>query len=139
MIDGLRREESWTRRQLKEKLKFHRGWQVVKFHPILDWTRDDVWKYIGSNSLPYNAVYDKQLDGYEVHTGCWCCTLKATYGKGLGMAHLQKYYPRLWRYLYIRKGFGRVVFEHRFKPDFFISEENLESWLKERPCLFFQF
>lgn len=138
-IDGLRREESWTRRRLKEKLKFHKKWNVYKFHPLLDWTYDEVWRYIGSNRLPYNPVYDKVLNGYEVHTGCWCCTLGARYDKGLHMAHLHKYYPKLWNYLYVKKGFGKVVFQHRFKPDFFINDDNLEGWIRERPCLFFQF
>jgi len=28
------------------------------FYPIYDWTTKDVWKYIASNKLPYNEVYD---------------------------------------------------------------------------------
>lgn len=138
-IDGMRRTESWTRRRLKEKLKFNKKWKTYKFHPILHWTREDVWKYVRSNHLPYNPLYDKKLDGYEVRTGCWCCTLRASYGKGLGMAHLHQYYPNLWNYLYLKKGFGRIVFQHRLNPDFFINEDNLTNWIEERPCLFFQF
>jgi len=54
------------------------------------------------------------------------------------MAHLHKYYPKLWNYLYIKKGFSKVVFQYRFNPDFFINKDNLEGWLREQPCLFFQ-
>ena len=139
VVDGLRRDESWVRRLLKEPLKFHKKWKVFKFHPLLEWTYDDVWRYIRSNRLPYNPLYDKTLDGYEIHTGCWCCTLGAVYSRGLYMAFLHKYYPKLWNYLYIKKGFGKVVFQHRLNPDFFIKEDNLEFYIKERPCLFFQY
>ncbi|MBA7599830.1 Phosphoadenosine phosphosulfate reductase [subsurface metagenome] len=139
VIDGLRRMESWNRRLMKIRFRFNKTWNVFKFHPLLDWTYDDVWEYIRKNKLPYNSLYDKKLDNYQVHTGCWCCTLGARYNKGLGMAHLHKYYPKLWNYLYIKKGFGKVVFQHRFNPDFFVNENNLEGWLRERPCLFFQF
>lgn len=139
VIDGLRRTESWNRRLMKIKFRFNKKWGVFKFHPILEWTREDVWNYIHTNKLPYNAVYDKKLDGHEIHTGCWCCTLGARYGKGLHMEHLHKYYPKLWDYLYLKKGFGKVVFRHRINPDFFINDDNLQSRLRERPCLFYQY
>lgn len=68
-ITGLRREQAVTRQAMEE-----REWdalnQMFKFSPLLDWTEDDVWWYLRSNSVPYNALHDK---GYS-SIGCAPCT-----------------------------------------------------------------
>ena len=43
---------------------------LVKVNPLLNWTRNDVWKFIVKHDVPYNPLHD---DGYP-SIGCWPCT-----------------------------------------------------------------
>jgi len=68
-VTGLRREQSANRQSLVAE-----GWDeangLVKFNPLLDWTSEDVWSYIKTNGVPYNALHDH---GYP-SIGCAPCT-----------------------------------------------------------------
>lgn len=69
-ITGLRREQSVTRTGIAklEMDQDHGG--IYKINPLADWTRQQVWDYIKSNKVPYNALHDK---GY-LSIGCDPCT-----------------------------------------------------------------
>ena len=68
-ITGQRRAQSATRAELavQEDDIPH---AMQKFNPLTDWSEDDVWHYIRSNNVPYNALHDK---GYP-SIGCEPCT-----------------------------------------------------------------
>lgn len=68
-ITGQRRAQSATRNELavQEDDVAH---AMQKFNPLTDWSEDDVWHYIRSNNVPYNALHDK---GYP-SIGCEPCT-----------------------------------------------------------------
>ena len=68
-ITGQRRAQSSTRNDLavQEDDTAH-GMQ--KFNPLADWSEDDVWHYLRSNAVPYNALHDR---GYP-SIGCEPCT-----------------------------------------------------------------
>lgn len=69
-ISGLRREQAVTRGGLK-KLELdlaHPG--LVKINPLIDWTHDQVWEYVRSHDLPYNALHDRGFPSI----GCAPCT-----------------------------------------------------------------
>nr|WP_315469329.1 phosphoadenylyl-sulfate reductase [uncultured Undibacterium sp.] len=68
-ITGQRRAQSATRAELavQEDDVAH---AMQKFNPLTDWSEDDVWHYIRSNNVPYNALHDK---GYP-SIGCEPCT-----------------------------------------------------------------
>jgi phosphoadenosine phosphosulfate reductase len=68
-ITGLRREQSVTRTAV-HKIEWDEGNGLVKVNPLVDWTHDDVWKYIRENNVPYNALHDR---GYP-SIGCGPCT-----------------------------------------------------------------
>lgn len=69
-ITGLRREQAVTRTDVKkiEKDETHGG--ILKFNPLADWTEKQVWDYIKTNQVPYNALHDA---GYP-SIGCAPCT-----------------------------------------------------------------
>lgn len=69
-ICGLRREQAVTRTQVKkvEIDKAHGG--IVKLNPLAYWTEKELWDYIKTNDVPYNALHDK---GYP-SIGCVPCT-----------------------------------------------------------------
>ena len=68
-ITGLRREQSVTRTAV-HKIEWDEGNALVKVNPLVDWTREDVWKYIREHNVPYNALHDR---GYP-SIGCGPCT-----------------------------------------------------------------
>jgi phosphoadenosine phosphosulfate reductase len=49
---------------------------LVKINPLLNWTKNDVWKFITDHDIPYNPLHDR---GYP-SIGCWPCT--APVGEG---------------------------------------------------------
>ena len=68
-VTGLRREQSATRQAFEER-EWDASSQIFKFSPLLEWTADEVWSYIRSRSVPYNALHDH---GYP-SIGCAPCT-----------------------------------------------------------------
>lgn len=68
-VTGLRREQSVTRTDV-HKIEWDEGNGLVKVNPLVDWTHDDVWKYIREHYVPYNALHDR---GYP-SIGCGPCT-----------------------------------------------------------------
>jgi phosphoadenosine phosphosulfate reductase len=68
-ITGIRKEQSGTRHDMP-KVEIDSAKQILKVHPLLDWTWDDTWAYIKKNNIPYNTLHDK---GYP-SIGCAPCT-----------------------------------------------------------------
>jgi phosphoadenosine phosphosulfate reductase len=68
-ITGLRRAQSVTREDvaLEEFDAVHR---LPKFNPLADWSDDDVWDYLRSHHVPYNALHDRGFPSI----GCAPCT-----------------------------------------------------------------
>ncbi len=68
-ITGLRAEQSEHRAGLR-MLEWDHIHSLIKFHPILNWTFEEVRQYIKENQVPYNILHDK---GYP-SIGCLPCT-----------------------------------------------------------------
>jgi phosphoadenosine phosphosulfate reductase len=68
-ITGVRREQS-AERALGEAVAWDERYGLWRISPLLEWTEQDVWAYIKSRNLPYNALHDK---GYP-SIGCAPCT-----------------------------------------------------------------
>jgi phosphoadenosine phosphosulfate reductase len=68
-ITGLRAAHSSDRKDLPI-LEWDETNQVIKYHPILHWTTDEVRQYINNNHVPYNPLQDKGF----VSIGCAPCT-----------------------------------------------------------------
>jgi phosphoadenosine phosphosulfate reductase len=68
-ITGQRRAQSTTRAALdvQEQDEAH---DMIKFNPLADWSEEDVWHYIRSNNVPYNALHDRGFPSI----GCEPCT-----------------------------------------------------------------
>jgi phosphoadenylyl-sulfate reductase (thioredoxin) len=60
-ISGLRADQSARRSQEARKASWATdapGRKILKLNPLLDWTAEDVDRYIGENDVPYNKLYD---------------------------------------------------------------------------------
>jgi len=68
-ITGIRAEQS-ANRQFMEPIEWDESNQIVKFHPIYNWSLDDVKEYINVNNIPYNILHDRGFPSI----GCAPCT-----------------------------------------------------------------
>ena len=60
-ITGLRRDQTFTRANVK-KVEIHSSNNgIIKINPLADWTNDMIWDYIKKNDIPYNANHDRGL------------------------------------------------------------------------------
>lgn len=68
-ITGIRAEQS-ANRQSMTQLEWDSAHNLFKFHPLLDWTFEDVKQYVKDNNVPYNPLHDRGF----VSIGCQPCT-----------------------------------------------------------------
>ena len=68
-ITGLRAEHSPDRHDLPI-IEWDESNQIIKYHPILNWSTADVKQYIAQHHVPYNPLHDKGF----VSIGCAPCT-----------------------------------------------------------------
>lgn len=68
-ITGIRAEQSGNRKDMPA-LEWDEANQVVKFHPLINWTLQEVKNYISKHNIPYNILHDKGF----VSIGCGPCT-----------------------------------------------------------------
>ena len=77
-ITGLRAEHSADRLNMP-MVEWDEGNNIIKYHPILHWTTDEVKQYINENNIPYNILHDKGF----VSIGCAPCTRAIKPGEDL--------------------------------------------------------
>ncbi|HZX59484.1 MAG TPA: phosphoadenylyl-sulfate reductase [Mucilaginibacter sp.] len=68
-VTGIRAEQS-ANRQFMSNPEWDEQNNLIKFHPIYDWTLDQVKEYIRINNIPYNTLHDRGFPSI----GCAPCT-----------------------------------------------------------------
>jgi phosphoadenosine phosphosulfate reductase len=68
-ITGIRAEQSENRAAM-QPVEWDATRQVIKVHPLFDWTLEQVKAFIRSNNIPYNPLHDRGF----VSIGCAPCT-----------------------------------------------------------------
>ena len=68
-ICGLRREQSVTRQNM-QRIEWDEANEIIKLNPLIDWTEEEVWKFIKDHGIPYNPLHDKGFPSI----GCQPCT-----------------------------------------------------------------
>ncbi len=68
-ITGIRAEQSINRLDM-HNVEWDEAHNLVKFHPIFDWTLDEVKEYIKKHNVPYNTLHDRGFPSI----GCQPCT-----------------------------------------------------------------
>jgi len=53
-----------------DNLEWDEQHNLIKFHPIFDWTLDQVKEYIRVHNVPYNTLHDRGFPSI----GCQPCT-----------------------------------------------------------------
>ncbi|QNL48476.1 phosphoadenylyl-sulfate reductase [Olivibacter sp. SDN3] len=68
-ITGIRADQS-TNRQHMDNLEWDEGNNMIKYHPIFDWSLADVKSFIQTHNIVYNTLHDKGFPSI----GCAPCT-----------------------------------------------------------------
>ncbi len=68
-VTGIRAEQSVNREDMHD-LEWDASNQLIKFHPIFEWTLEEVKQYIKDNNIVYNTLHDKGFPSI----GCAPCT-----------------------------------------------------------------
>jgi len=68
-ITGIRAEQS-INRQFMDNVEWDDQNNLIKFHPIYEWTLDDIKNYIKQHNIPYNTLHDRGFPSI----GCAPCT-----------------------------------------------------------------
>lgn len=103
-ITGIRAEQS-ANRQTMTQVEWDEAHQLVKFHPLMNWTFDAVKQYVKDNRVPYNPLHDRGF----VSIGCQPCTRAIQEGEDFRAG-------RWWWEDNSKKECGLHVHEEVFKP-----------------------
>lgn len=68
-ITGIRAEQSDNRTNMAQ-VEWDGGNELLKVHPIYDWSIDTVWEFVRVHNIPYNPLHDKGFPSI----GCEPCT-----------------------------------------------------------------
>lgn len=77
-ITGIRAGQSKDRRSTSN-LEVDRGLNLIKFHPLHDWSLKEVENYLADYKIPYNELHDKRF----FSIGCAPCTRAVKVGEDL--------------------------------------------------------
>jgi phosphoadenosine phosphosulfate reductase len=77
-ITGLRSQQAATREGLPLR-QFDAAFGLEKFNPLADWSEREVWAYIRTHNVPYNALHDKHYPSI----GCAPCTRPISAGEDI--------------------------------------------------------
>lgn len=75
-ISAIRRDQS-PDRSVASIVGWDKKFGLVKVNPLVNWTKQDVWKLITQEKIPYNPLHDQ---GYT-SIGCWPCTRSVLFGE----------------------------------------------------------
>ena len=68
-VTGIRAEQS-PNRQTMTQIEWDESHQLFKFHPLMNWSFEEVKQYVKTQNVPYNPLHDKGF----VSIGCAPCT-----------------------------------------------------------------
>lgn len=74
-INGVRADQTAVRSKMQIEQEAKNN--VIRFHPMLDWTKQQIYKYIKEYNIPHHPLDEK---GY-LSIGCEPCTRKITIGQ----------------------------------------------------------
>jgi phosphoadenosine phosphosulfate reductase len=75
-ISAIRKDQTEHRAQAGV-VQWDAKFELVKFNPLLNWTKKEVWAFIMKNDVPYNPLHDQDYPSI----GCWPCTRPVTNGE----------------------------------------------------------
>lgn len=126
VLTGIRWQESRSRGRRKMLEACTRKFlRKTYFHPIIDWTEDEIWGYIRGHKIPYCSLYDQ---GYR-RLGCVMCPMA---GAKRQISEGGKF-PRI-RAAYVA-AFSRMIDKRREDglPTQWLTGEEVMAWWTSPP------
>jgi phosphoadenosine phosphosulfate reductase len=122
VVTGVRSEESRSRAKRKIVEFCYKDTTKRFVNPIIDWSSEEVWRYIKENGLPYCDLYDK---GFE-RIGCIACPLTS---KKKRKFELEKYpaFEKLYR-VFCQKAFDYKKSRGNKMPENWTSGADMFNW-----------
>jgi phosphoadenosine phosphosulfate reductase len=68
-ITAIRRDQTAARAHARP-VEWDTRFQLLKINPLVDWSAEKVWQYIGEHDVPYNPLHDRHYPSI----GCTHCT-----------------------------------------------------------------
>ncbi len=96
-FDGVTAVESRTRMFVardKGTCSFNKHWKIMKVHPILYWTPEEVFAFFESEGIPNNPLYSQGAD----RVGCMVCSAYKTWEINMAREN-----PKLYSIIKFRK------------------------------------
>ena len=103
VFTGITAGESRNRMMLERRCGdyyFAKTQGLWKCHPIMSWSRTEVWSYIRENGIPYNPFYDRFP---EQRVGCLPCTGHIGWEEKMAKA-----FPKMYRKVQKMRGQGLI-------------------------------
>jgi len=127
IMTGVRKSESARRSKRQLVKECFKDKHKTYVNPIIDWTDDDVWKYINDNGVKYCRLYD---EGFK-RLGCLICPL----GSQKNMIREAARWPA-YKQKYIKafkSGIDRKITEGRGTVSQRTGEEMFDWWINKSP------
>lgn len=77
-VTGIRATQSTTRTD-KQQVEYDEANDIIKVHPLLHWTHDEVERFIEEHHIPYNPLHDQGFPSI----GCQPCTRAVKEGEDI--------------------------------------------------------
>lgn len=123
VVTGIRKLESSARakREMFETCRY--GGNKFYLNPIIDWTENDVWEYIGRYDLEVCSLYN---EGYK-RLGCIMCPGGGVPGRKRDMKRYPKYYQA---YMRAFDRMLRIREERGLKTTWKTAQDVMDWWIK---------
>ena len=120
VVTGIRHEESIKRskRSITETCKTKKGKSFI--HPIIEWSKNEVWEYIHKFNVPYCKLYDEG----QSRIGCVLCPFE---GKEQRISDIKRY-PKIVECY--RKAIN-LGFIQQKNSNFQSADDLFEWWLRQ--------
>lgn len=87
-FQGIRRNESTSRKKYERQSQSSKISKQVAFSPVIDWLDYDIWLYLLTTGIDFNDAYKL---GYT-RVGCWCCPNNSGWSEFLSKVYMPDQY-----------------------------------------------
>jgi len=137
LVDGVRAQESWIKRSIRRQIvekpwrTFHEVMKCQVVHPVYDWSFDSINKYIESNKLVENPLYEKYGRAFD----CWCTVFKSPADMATLAIKSPRFYHKLVQLEGTQRNGGSALFDRQHSRRVYLRdiEAQPELYLAE-PC-----
>jgi len=136
-FEGVRRKESWRRRNREPVYNSKKIAHQISVYPILEWRELEVWLYILSKHLDFNEAYNKGLP----RVGCMYCPYTSPYNEYIISKLYSSDYQKWTRFLekfarsIKKKNPSEYVSSGAWKRRVGINERKDSTYIRKVPCL----